>query len=191
MLHLAGLGLDAHRATNGRKPRRSRRKGRSLPRDDAHGGEGRPRRARRPQGRRTDPQPHPLRHPRLGGHTTRSRLAILADEAAAQRGRLDRALARASDAPLREGNRLELLRNGPDTYDDWLSAISRARHWVHLDNYIFSDDEVGERFARALIRKAEEGVSVRVLYDWFGCLDVDRSFWRRMRKAGADVRVVN
>jgi len=34
-------------------------------------------------------------------------------------------------------------------------------------------------------------VSVRVLYDWFGCLDVRRSFWRRMREAGVDVRVVN
>jgi hypothetical protein len=105
-----------------------------------------------------------------------------------QRERLDRALARASDAPLREGNRLELLKNGPDTYEDWLAAISGAERWVHLDNYIFRDDEVGERFARALIRKAEEGVSVRVLYDWFGCLDVDRSFWRRMREAGVDVR---
>jgi cardiolipin synthase A/B len=108
-----------------------------------------------------------------------------------RRERLDRALARASDAPLLEGNRLELLRNGPDTYDDWLAAISRAKRWVHLDNYIFSDDEVGERFARALIQKAEEGVSIRVLYDWFGCLDVRRSLWQRMREAGVDVRAVN
>jgi cardiolipin synthase A/B len=108
-----------------------------------------------------------------------------------RRERLDRALARASDAPLREGNRLELLRNGPDTYDHWLAAIAGAKRWVHLDNYIFQDDEVGERFAKALIQKAEEGVSVRVLYDWFGCLDVKRSFWRRMREAGVDVRVVN
>jgi cardiolipin synthase len=104
---------------------------------------------------------------------------------------LDRALARASDAPLREGNRLEILRNGPDTYEDWLAAIARAERWVHLDNYIFKDDEVGERFAEALVSKAEEGVSVRVLYDWFGCLDVRRSFWRRMREAGVEVRVVN
>jgi cardiolipin synthase A/B len=108
-----------------------------------------------------------------------------------RRERLDRALARASDAPLREGNQLELLRNGPDTYDHWLTAIGGAKRWVHLDNYIFQDDEVGERFARALIRKAQEGLSVRVLYDWFGCLDVKHSFWRRMHKAGVDVRVVN
>ncbi|HEX4992510.1 MAG TPA: hypothetical protein VFV45_04705, partial [Rubrobacteraceae bacterium] len=37
--------------------------------------------------------------------------------------RLDRALARTSDAPLREGNRLELLKNGPHNYDDWFAAV--------------------------------------------------------------------
>ncbi len=34
-------------------------------------------------------------------------------------------------------------------------------------------------------------MSVRVLYDWFGCLDVSRSHWKEMRDAGVDVRVVN
>ena len=105
--------------------------------------------------------------------------------------RLDRALARASDAPLRGGNRLALLKNGPDTYDEWLAAIRRAERWVHLDNYIFRADEIGHRFAEALSEKAREGVPVRILHDWFGCLDVPRSFWRGMREAGAEVRAVN
>ncbi len=106
-------------------------------------------------------------------------------------GRLDRALARASDAPLREDNRLVLLKDGPQTYDDWLAEISRAERWVHLENYIFRADEVGYRFAEALCEKAAEGVRVRVLYDWFGCLDTPRAFWRRLRDAGVEVRVVN
>ena len=105
--------------------------------------------------------------------------------------RLDRALARASDAPLRAGNRLTLLKNGPDTYDEWLAAIGRAERWVHLDNYIFRADEIGHRFADALSEKAREGVPVRVLHDWFGCLDVPRSFWRKLRGAGVEVRAVN
>ncbi len=111
---------------------------------------------------------------------------------AASRGiRLERILGRVSDAPLREGNRLELLRNGPDTYDDWLGAIARAERWIHLDNYIFENDEIGHRFADALSAKAAEGVRVRVLHDWFGCLDVPRSFWRGLREAGVEVRAVN
>ena len=48
-----------------------------------------------------------------------------AGNVSAPRGaRLDRALARTSDAPLREGNRLALLENGPNTYDEWLAAIA-------------------------------------------------------------------
>ena len=105
--------------------------------------------------------------------------------------RLDKALARTSDAPLREGNRLELLKNGPHTYDDWLAAIARARRWVHLDNYIFQNDTTGKRFAEALTAKAAEGVRVRVLHYWFGCMDVPRSFWQGFQKAGMEVRAVN
>jgi cardiolipin synthase A/B len=106
-------------------------------------------------------------------------------------GRLEIALARASDAQLREGNQLKLLKNGPDTYHDWLAEIERAAHWVHLENYIFRADEVGERFADALCEKAAEGVRVRVLYDWFGCLDTPRAFWRRLRSAGVEVQTAN
>src|SRR5918999_236429 len=110
---------------------------------------------------------------------------------APRRARVDRGLARTSDAPLREGNRLELLTNGPHTYDDWLAAIARARRWVHLDNYIFQNDATGKRFAEALSAKAAEGVPVRVLHDWFGCMDVPRSFWQELQEAGVEVRAVN
>jgi cardiolipin synthase A/B len=113
------------------------------------------------------------------------------DYAASRGTRLERILGRVSDAPLREGNRIALLKNGPDTYDDWLAAIGRAQRWVHLDNYIFENDEIGKRFADALSAKAAEGVRVRVLHDWFGCLDVPRSFWRGLRDAGVEVRAVN
>jgi cardiolipin synthase len=113
-------------------------------------------------------------------------------EYVAQRGaRLEGILGRVSDAPLREDNGISLLKNGPDTYDDWLTAISRAERWIHLDNYIIANDEVGNKFADALSAKAREGVRVRVLHDWFGCMDVPRSFWRGMREAGVEVKAVN
>src|SRR5215210_4394150 len=113
------------------------------------------------------------------------------DYVASRGARLEGILGRVSDAPLRDGNRLALLRNGPDTYDDWLAAIAGAERWIHLDNYIFANDEIGNRFATALSAKAAEGVRVRVLHDWFGCMDVPRSFWRSMREAGAQIKAVN
>ena len=108
--------------------------------------------------------------------------------AAARGARLEGILGRVSDAPLREGNRLALLKSGPETYDDWLAAIARAERWIHLDNYIIANDEIGNKFAEALSAKAAEGVSVRVLHDWFGCMNVPRSFWNGMREAGVRSR---
>ncbi len=102
-----------------------------------------------------------------------------------------RAMERVSDAPLRRGNELKLLRNGPATYEAWLSAIEGAKGWVHLENYIFRADGIGVRFADALCQKAREGVTVRVLYDWFGSADVPSSFWKRMQEAGVEARAVN
>jgi cardiolipin synthase len=113
------------------------------------------------------------------------------DYAAARGARLEGILGRVSDAPLRDGNSIQLLKNGPDTYDDWLTAIGRAQRWIHLDNYIFANDEIGTRFAEALSAKAAEGAKVRVLHDWFGCMNVPRSFWNGMREAGVEVKAVN
>lgn len=101
---------------------------------------------------------------------------------------LNRALARVTDAPLRLDNHLTLLRDGRDTYDDWLAAIGRARRWVHLENYIFKADTIGHRFAEALVERAAAGVAVRVLVDWFGSSTTPASFWERLRRAGVDVR---
>ena len=124
--------------------------------------------------------------------SNRDSSVIVAAEAPTPRGsRLDRAIARAGEAPRRDGNRLTLLKDGPNTYDDWLAEISGAQRWVHLENYIVRADEVGERFAEALCEKAAEGVRVRVLYDWFGCLGTPRAFWRRLRSAGVEVRAAN
>jgi cardiolipin synthase len=109
-----------------------------------------------------------------------------------QGGRFQQAMWRTSNAPLRHGNEVGLLKNGPATYEDWLAAIAGARRWVHLENYIFAEN-VGRRFAEALAEKAREGVPVRVIYDWYGCTDVwvPNSFWRKLRSAGAEVRVAN
>lgn len=110
---------------------------------------------------------------------------------AARRSEFDRRLRRVTGASLRTGNQLRLLQNGSETYDDWFEVIGQAQHWIHLENYIFRNDTIGTRFAGALAERAAAGVVVRVLVDWFGSMDVPSSFWRGLRDAGVDVRIVN
>lgn len=91
-----------------------------------------------------------------------------------------------------KGNALRLLENGAENYPPWLDAIAGAQRWVHFENYIITSDATGRRFRDALVAKAREGVSVRVLYDWMGCLTKTRpGFWRPLREAGGELRCFN
>ena len=105
---------------------------------------------------------------------------------------LDRAFARASGAPRRTGNVVRLLKDAAENYPAWLDAIAAARRTVHCEMYIIHDDQEGARFAEAMMRKAREGVAVRMLYDWMGARGATPSwFWHRMRRAGIEVRCYN
>lgn len=102
------------------------------------------------------------------------------------------ALSRTSGAPLLEHNRVQVLRDAAGNYPEWLRAIRAARKYVHLENYIFEEDDVGKEFAEALMAKAREGVIVRVIRDWLGTWrGASRSFWRHMTAAGVEVRCFN
>jgi cardiolipin synthase len=99
---------------------------------------------------------------------------------------------RVADAQQSTGNRVRLLRDGPETFAAWLSAIGDARLYVHLENYIIQEDATGQAFADALIAAAKRGVQCRVLYDWLGCLTRSSGkFWRQMTKSGIEVRRYN
>jgi cardiolipin synthase A/B len=92
-----------------------------------------------------------------------------------------------SGSPLVTGNKVTLLENGPTTYNAMFEAIETAEHSINLETYIFDADQMGDRFADALIAKQEQGVQVNVIYDGFGSLfDTDRMF-DRMRAKGINV----
>lgn len=67
---------------------------------------------------------------------------------------------------------------GADLYEDMLAAIAGAQERVLFETFIIKDDAMGQRFKRALVRAAERGVDVRVVYDAFANLVVSPSFLR-------------
>jgi cardiolipin synthase len=66
------------------------------------------------------------------------------------------------------GNQLTLLNSGAEYFPALLAAINQATHDVHLESYIFEDDDTGRAVAAALAMAARRGVTVRVLVDGFG-----------------------
>ncbi|OWT67931.1 MULTISPECIES: phosphatidylserine/phosphatidylglycerophosphate/cardiolipin synthase family protein [unclassified Achromobacter] len=96
-----------------------------------------------------------------------------------------------SGAPLMIGNRVTLLTDGPRTYDAMLRDIRAARQFIHMESYIFDDDEVGRMFADAFIAKRAEGVAVALMVDGVGTLGTPDALFKRMRDAGVQVVVFN
>ena len=104
----------------------------------------------------------------------------------------EQALSRAAGAPLVAGNRVRLLLDATENYPAWLDALEGARRTVHLEAYILADDEVGNRFADALLACARRGVQVRLLHDWLGARgEAGRRFWHRLEAGGVEVRAFN
>ena len=77
--------------------------------------------------------------------------------------------------------------DGRSKMEALLGEIAQARHHIHLQYYIFSDDETGCRLRDALVAKAREGVRIRILYDDVGCSRVKKEFFRGMRREGIEV----
>jgi cardiolipin synthase len=102
-----------------------------------------------------------------------------------------RGLWRIAAADVSSGNRVRLLHDGPETFDEMLELIHNAKHSVALESYILRSDEVGARFSDALTSAAARGVRVRVISDWIGTRGTTRRFLNTMRKRGVDVRIFN
>jgi len=104
----------------------------------------------------------------------------------------DQAFSRASGAPLRDGNHVALLKDAAENYPAWLEEIGNARRTILFEMYIIHDDAQGRLMSDALLRKASEGVQVRLLYDWMGGFgNTSFLFWNRLRAGGIEVRCYN
>ncbi len=86
------------------------------------------------------------------------------------------------------GSRITPYTDGRSKMDALCEAIANARHHIHLQYYIFCDDRTGRNLRDLLIRKAREGVEVRILYDDVGCARVKKRFFKAMRREGIEVR---
>ncbi|MGE5386571.1 MAG: phospholipase D-like domain-containing protein, partial [Betaproteobacteria bacterium] len=93
--------------------------------------------------------------------------------------------------PLVLGNHARLLVDGPAAYAAMFGAIQAAKNHIHLETYILQDDVIGRKLADLLIRKREQGVTVRVLYDSVGSHETSKAFFENLASHGVIVHEFN
>ncbi|MBB5436833.1 cardiolipin synthase [Pedobacter sp. AK017] len=89
-----------------------------------------------------------------------------------------------SMSPLTAKNSVKLLINGEQKFPELLHAIKNARHHIHIEYYIYEDDEIGRAIEALLIEKAKQGVTIRFIYDDFGSRDIRKKLVPRLKAAG-------
>jgi cardiolipin synthase len=94
-------------------------------------------------------------------------------------------------SPLTTGNQVRLLQDGPTTYQAMFAAILAAQDHINMETYILDDDEVGLRFAQALIAKQAQGVQVNLIHDSVGTLGTPAEFFQQLTDSGVQVLEFN
>ncbi|WP_309122400.1 cardiolipin synthase [Paenibacillus sp.] len=91
------------------------------------------------------------------------------------------------DATITMRNDTTVLASAQETYRVMLEDIERAKDHIHMLYYIWNDDVYGRKFHDVLVRKALEGVEVRIIYDGIGAYSTPKGFWNSLRAAGGHV----
>jgi cardiolipin synthase len=82
-----------------------------------------------------------------------------------------------------------MIRGGKEYFDLLLRLIGEARETIHLQTYIYDDDETGKLVADALIAARKRNVDVYLLADGYASQVMSKKFIHYLRDAGINVRL--
>lgn len=85
-------------------------------------------------------------------------------------------------------NAVQLIKGGAEYFSLLEKLIDEAKHSIHLQVYIFDENETGQRIADALTRAAERGVKVYFIVDGYATAWFSEGLRQRFRKAGVRFR---
>ena len=86
-----------------------------------------------------------------------------------------------------KGNSFEIITSGLRKRELLLKDLEEARSFIHIEYFRFGSDKAGREVREILMKKAAEGVEVRILNNnWSGLFSVPRSFFTKMIKAGVE-----
>ncbi|OEH86676.1 cardiolipin synthase [Desulfuribacillus stibiiarsenatis] len=111
------------------------------------------------------------------------------DEKYYSKKRLMNLLLRNNFSPFSINNKANVLTNGKEKFKAVFEALENAKDHIHIEYFIMKDDKLGTAIRNKLIKKAKEGVKVRIIYDGVGSWRVDffPSFFAPLRALGADI----
>ena len=88
-------------------------------------------------------------------------------------------------------NKVELVRGGKNYFDLLEHIINHAHTIIHLQVYIFNEDETGNRIINALLKAAERGVEIFIVLDGYASRNISKACIENLKSAGINFRWFN
>ncbi len=85
-------------------------------------------------------------------------------------------------------NNIEILSEGEQTFESMFEAIKNAKQHIHLEFFIFGNDNISNQLRELLILKAKEGIRIRMIYDYFGSFVLSSKYLLSLKEAGIYVK---
>ena len=93
----------------------------------------------------------------------------------------------ASDHEQLKPGHAHLLINGESKFPEVLNALAQAQHFIHMEYYAWENDHRGNQIKEVLLKKAAEGLKVRVLYDDYASRKIKRNIVQELRLGGVEI----
>jgi len=85
-------------------------------------------------------------------------------------------------------NKVKLIAGGKEYFDLLIQLIEQAGETIHVQTYIYMDDETGSQIADALIRAARRKIEVFLMTDGYASQGISASFIHQLKEAGIHFR---
>jgi len=93
-----------------------------------------------------------------------------------------------ADAPIIDGNRVELLFNGEQIFPAMLQAIGSARKSITYAQYLYEGGAIAYELAEAFAERCRAGIQVKLLIDSHGGGEMPEDIPELWRKSGCDLQ---
>jgi cardiolipin synthase len=89
-----------------------------------------------------------------------------------------------SNAHLYRDTKIEVLTEGNKVFEQLFEDIENAKNHIHIEFYIIEDDKIGNELRKLLIRKAQEKIKIRIIYDYLGGFRLSDAYKKSLQNAG-------
>lgn len=86
---------------------------------------------------------------------------------------------------------IKMYIHGFDAYEELFKDLEKAKKYIHMEMYIIKPSEIFEQFKDLLIKKAQEGVEIKIIVDDFGSWLIKSKEFDFMRENGIEIANFN